>query len=42
MRNPYKQASVLVHDLKNSNNIRNDSIMFYSFNVSLVKRSSKE
>ena len=42
MRNPYKQASVLVRNLENCYNTQNDTIMFYSFNVSLVKQSSSE
>ena len=41
-RNPYKQASVRVRNLENCCNIRNDSVMFYSFDVSLVKRSLSE
>ena len=42
MRNPYKQASVLVCNLENCYNTRNGSIMFYSFNASLIKQSSSE
>ena len=33
MRNPYKQESVLVCNLEHCYNIRNGSVMFYSFDV---------
>ena len=33
MRNPYKQESVFVCNLEHCYNIRNGSVMFYSFDV---------
>ena len=42
---PYKkslQTSVSIRNLENCWNIRNASVMFYSFDVSLVKRSLSE
>ena len=36
MRNPFKQASVLLINLKKWYNIRNGFVMFYFFDVSLV------
>ena len=37
MRNPFKEASVLFRNLKKWYNIRNGFVMFYFFDVSLVK-----
>ena len=42
MINPFKQVSVLFRNLEKCYNIRNGSVMFFFFDVSLVKRSSSE